>query len=148
MLDSARPAAPVVQAITVRVLDPWSGRARRVAGTGTGGGSRAGAGVLATSAAAAKGGISTVRASDSLPITIVAVNGSYYVQLEELAAEQAGKLKVVKLNVDDSPDIARRYKVLSIPTLMVFADGDERKRIVGARGKQQLESEVADFIGG
>ena len=68
--------------------------------------------------------------------------------VEELAAEQAGKLKVVKLNVDDNPDIARQYRVMSIPTLMVFADGDERKRIVGARGKSQLESEMAEFIGG
>ena len=68
--------------------------------------------------------------------------------VEELAAEQAGKLKVVKLNVDENPDIARRYRVMSIPTLMVFADGDERKRIVGARGKTQLANEMSEFIGG
>jgi thioredoxin 1 len=68
--------------------------------------------------------------------------------VEELAAEQAGKLKVVKLNVDDNPDIARKYRVMSIPTLMVFSHGDERKRIVGARGKTQLVNEMSEFIGG
>jgi thioredoxin 1 len=68
--------------------------------------------------------------------------------VEELAGEQAGKLKVVKLNVDDNPDIARQYRVMSIPTLMVFSGGDERKRIVGARGKTQLVNEMSEFIGG
>jgi thioredoxin 1 len=67
--------------------------------------------------------------------------------VEEIAAEHAGKLKVVKLNTDDNPDIARQYRVMSIPTLMVFSGADERKRIVGARGKLQLESEVSEFIG-
>jgi thioredoxin 1 len=66
--------------------------------------------------------------------------------VDEVASEHADNLKVVKLNVDDNPDIARRYRVMSIPTLMVFADGDERKRIVGARGKSQLLSEMAEFI--
>jgi thioredoxin 1 len=68
--------------------------------------------------------------------------------VEELAAEQAGKLKVVKLNVDDNPDVTRQYRVMSIPTLMVFSDGDERKRIVGARGKTQLLNEMSEFVGG
>jgi thioredoxin 1 len=68
--------------------------------------------------------------------------------VEQLAVEQAGKLKVVKLNTDENPEITRQYRVMSIPTLIVFSDGGERKRIVGARGKQQLESDVAEFIGG
>ena len=66
--------------------------------------------------------------------------------VDEVAAEHADSIKVVKLNVDDNPDIARRYRVMSIPTLMVFAEGDERKRIVGARGKAQLVNEVSEFI--
>jgi thioredoxin 1 len=66
--------------------------------------------------------------------------------VDEVAAEHTESLKVVKLNVDDNPDIARRYRVMSIPTLMVFAAGDERKRIVGARGKAQLINEVSEFI--
>lgn len=66
--------------------------------------------------------------------------------VEEIAAEQAGKLKVAKLNVDENPDTARTYKVMSIPTLMVFADGEEKKRIVGAKGKSQLLADVEEFI--
>lgn len=66
--------------------------------------------------------------------------------VDEVAGEHSDSLKVVKLNVDDNPDIARRYRVMSIPTLMVFADGDERKRIVGARGKAQLLNEMSEFI--
>ena len=66
--------------------------------------------------------------------------------VEEIASEQQGTLKVVKLNVDDSPDTARKYRVMSIPTLMVFQNGDEKKRIVGARGKGQLLSDISEFI--
>ncbi|HVM00716.1 MAG TPA: thioredoxin [Egibacteraceae bacterium] len=66
--------------------------------------------------------------------------------LEEIAGEQAGALKVVKLNVDDSPTTARNYKVMSIPTIMVFQDGVEKKRLVGARSKSQLLAEVDEFI--
>ena len=66
--------------------------------------------------------------------------------VEEIASEQAGALKVVKLNVDDSPETARKYRVMSIPTLMVFADGDEKKRNVGARGKGQLLDDISEFI--
>jgi thioredoxin 1 len=67
--------------------------------------------------------------------------------VEEIAGEKAGALKVLKLNVDDNPDTTRKYGVMSIPTLLVFADGNEKKRIVGARGKSQLLAEVEEFIG-
>jgi thioredoxin 1 len=66
--------------------------------------------------------------------------------VDEIAAEKSGSLKVLKLNVDDNPETARKYKVMSIPTLMVFSDGNEKKRIVGARGKSQLLQEVDEFI--
>ncbi len=66
--------------------------------------------------------------------------------VEEIAQEKAGELKVVKLNVDDSPDTARKYRVMSIPTIMVFSGGDEKKRIVGARGKSQILAEIDEFI--
>ena len=66
--------------------------------------------------------------------------------LEEIAAEQAGKLKVGKLNVDDNPDTARRFDVMSIPTLIIFKDGEPKKRVVGARGKGQLLEELAEFL--
>jgi thioredoxin 1 len=66
--------------------------------------------------------------------------------LEEIASEQAGKLKIGKLNVDDNPDTARRFDVMSIPTLIVFQDGEPKKRVVGARGKGQLLEELAEFL--
>jgi thioredoxin 1 len=67
--------------------------------------------------------------------------------LDEIATEQAGKLKVAKLNVDDNPDIARRFDVMSIPTLIVFKDGSAQKRLIGAKGKGQLLAELEEFIG-
>jgi thioredoxin 1 len=66
--------------------------------------------------------------------------------LEEIAVEQAGKVRVAKLNVDDNPDAARRYEVMSIPTLIVFRDGQPVKRMIGAKGKGQLLQELDEFI--
>ena len=66
--------------------------------------------------------------------------------LEEIATEQDGKLTVAKLNVDDNPDTARRYEVMSIPTLLVFKGGEPVKRLVGAKGKGQLMQDLAEFI--
>ncbi len=66
--------------------------------------------------------------------------------LEEIAAEHADKLRVAKLNVDDNPDLARRYDVMSIPTLIVFKDGQAKKRLVGAKGKGQLLQELGEFL--
>ena len=67
--------------------------------------------------------------------------------LEEIANEHADRISIAKLNVDDNPNIARRYDVMSIPTLLVFADGEVRKRLVGAKGKAQLLEELSDIIG-
>ena len=66
--------------------------------------------------------------------------------LEQIAAEQRGKLSVAKLNVDENQQVAMTYEVMSIPTMIVFADGVEKKRIVGARSKSQLEAELAEFV--
>jgi len=66
--------------------------------------------------------------------------------LNEIATEQAGKLRIGKLNVDENPDLARRFDVMSIPTLIVFQDGQPKKRLVGAKGKGQLLQELAEFI--
>jgi thioredoxin 1 len=66
--------------------------------------------------------------------------------LDEIASEHAGKLRIGKLNVDDNPDIARRYGVMSIPTLIVFRDGEEAVRIIGAKGKGQLLQELSAFL--
>jgi thioredoxin 1 len=66
--------------------------------------------------------------------------------LEEIAREHDGKISIAKLNVDDNPDTARRYEVMSIPTLMLFHNGSLEKRLVGARSKNQLLAELAQFI--
>ena len=67
--------------------------------------------------------------------------------LNEIADEQAGKFTIGKLNIDDNPDAARRFDVMSIPTMLVFQDGVPVKRIVGAKGKAQLLQDLAEFIG-
>jgi len=66
--------------------------------------------------------------------------------LEEIATEQSGKLTIAKLNVDDNPDTARRFDVMSIPTLLVFKGGEQVKRLVGAKGKGQLLQDLDEFI--
>ena len=60
--------------------------------------------------------------------------------IEELAKELEGKAKVGKINVDENPDIAVEYNVMSIPTLIVFKNGKEEKRLVGLRDKEELLS--------
>lgn len=67
--------------------------------------------------------------------------------LEEIAGEHQGKLAIGKLNVDENPEIARRFDVMSIPTLLVFKGGEPVKRLVGAKGKGQLLQDLAEFIG-
>ena len=66
--------------------------------------------------------------------------------LDEIATENAGKISIAKLNVDENPDAARRYDVMSIPTLIVFKDGVAQKRLVGAKGKGQLLAELDEFL--
>ncbi|AZP20519.1 thiol reductase thioredoxin [Streptomyces aquilus] len=66
--------------------------------------------------------------------------------LKALAAEEAGRLKVVQLNVDHNPLTTNAYKVLSMPTFMVFRDGEPVKSMVGARPKRRLLEELADVI--
>lgn len=66
--------------------------------------------------------------------------------LDEIARENAGKLTVAKLNVDDVPDIAADYHVKSIPTMAVFSGGELVKTIVGARPKAALLHDLAPFL--
>ena len=66
--------------------------------------------------------------------------------LEEISEEQAGKVQVAKLNVDENLDVTRRYEVMSIPTLILFKDGEPEVRIVGARGKAQLLQEISAYL--
>jgi thioredoxin 1 len=66
--------------------------------------------------------------------------------LEEMAAELGDQIVITKLNVDENPDIAMRYSVMSIPTLLLFQSGDVQKRIVGAKGKGALMQELDEFL--
>lgn len=61
--------------------------------------------------------------------------------VEELAGELQGKAKVGKINVDENQDLAMKYNVMSIPTLIIFKDGKEFKRFVGVRDKNELLNE-------
>jgi thioredoxin 1 len=65
--------------------------------------------------------------------------------LEELAEEYAGKLNIAKLNIDENPSIASSHSVMSIPTMIVFQNGEEKRRLIGARSKAQLATELAEF---
>ena len=66
--------------------------------------------------------------------------------LSEIATEQTGKVTIAKLNVDENPDLAMRFNVMSIPTLLVFRNGEVAKRLVGAKGKGQLLQELGEFL--
>jgi thioredoxin 1 len=66
--------------------------------------------------------------------------------VEEIATEVAGQAKVYKLDVDEQGEIASQFGVLSIPTLIVFKDGQEVERITGARPKEDLKSFLMKHI--
>lgn len=66
--------------------------------------------------------------------------------VEEIAGEKGGALEVRKLNVDDNPDVTRKYGVMSIPSLILFKDGEEKARVVGARGKEAILKEIEPHI--
>ena len=66
--------------------------------------------------------------------------------LEEIAAEYGDKIDVVKLNIDENPGVSARYKIMAIPTLGVFQNGEVVKQIVGAKPKAALLRDLAEFI--
>ncbi|KOU54254.1 MULTISPECIES: thioredoxin [unclassified Streptomyces] len=66
--------------------------------------------------------------------------------LSALAVEEADRLKIVQLDVDTNPETTTKYGVLSMPTLMVFVDGEPVKSMVGARPKRRLLQELEDVI--
>jgi thioredoxin len=63
--------------------------------------------------------------------------------LDEIARENAGTLRVTKVNVDDNPSLAARFGIRSIPTLLVFSDGQLKDTVIGLTSKQNLLSKVA-----
>ena len=66
--------------------------------------------------------------------------------VEELAADYKGRVKVGKLNVDENPETLSRYNIRSIPTLMLFRDGELIETTVGAQSKAQLTSAIEQHI--
>ena len=66
--------------------------------------------------------------------------------LEEIAEEHEGKIQIAKLNVDDSLDVSRRFDVLSIPTLILFKDGEPQVRVIGAKPKGALLEAISAYL--
>jgi thioredoxin 1 len=66
--------------------------------------------------------------------------------LDAIAQEHGDKLDIVKLNVDENPEVTRKYGILNIPTLGVFQNGEVVKELVGARSKSALLRELAEFL--
>lgn len=66
--------------------------------------------------------------------------------LDEIAAENADKITVVKLNIDENPQVAQKYAVMSIPTMSVFKNGEVVKSIVGAKPKAALLRELSEYL--
>jgi thioredoxin len=66
--------------------------------------------------------------------------------VEEIGRDKGEDLQVAKLNIDQNPDVTRKYGVMSIPTLMLFKDGKEIARVVGARGKDALLKEIDPHV--
>jgi thioredoxin 1 len=66
--------------------------------------------------------------------------------LEEIASEHGDKLTVAKVNIDENPEIARRYQIMSIPTMSVFSGGEVVRSIVGAKPKAALLRDLEDIL--
>jgi thioredoxin 1 len=66
--------------------------------------------------------------------------------LDSIAADQDGAVDVMKLNVDENPQTAMKYRVLHVPTVSLFAGGQVVKQVIGARSKSALLREFGDFI--
>ncbi|TAL41098.1 MAG: thioredoxin [Salinibacterium sp.] len=66
--------------------------------------------------------------------------------LDAIAAEHADKIKIVKLNVDDNPQLAIKYQITSIPAMKVFRNGEVVKTVIGAKPKPAIEADLAEFL--
>ncbi len=66
--------------------------------------------------------------------------------LDQIASENSDKITIVKLNVDENPSLAAKYRITSIPAMKVFKGGEEVKTIIGAQPKVAIEKELVDFL--
>jgi thioredoxin 1 len=67
-------------------------------------------------------------------------------EVDKLATELEGRLKVMKLDIDENPVITGNYGVMSIPSLILFADGGEKTRVVGARPASAIKKEIESYL--
>ncbi|HUK56981.1 MAG TPA: thioredoxin [Nitrospiria bacterium] len=66
--------------------------------------------------------------------------------VDDLALEYEGRLRVFKLNTDENPDVASRYQIMGIPTLLFFKDGKPVDKIVGAAAKKQFKDKIDSLL--
>ena len=66
--------------------------------------------------------------------------------LDQIAEDYQGCLQIAKINIDENLELARRFEVMSIPTLILFKNGEPQLRIIGAKGKGQLLEELQAFL--
>ena len=66
--------------------------------------------------------------------------------LDSIATDYADRLRVGKINSDDHPELARRYDVMSVPTVLAFKDGELQQRLVGARSRVRLLEDLAELL--
>ena len=66
--------------------------------------------------------------------------------LEKVEEDSKGEFNIVKIDVDESYDVAKKYGSMSVPTMIIFKDGDEQEKIVGLRQKNQIEDAVRNYI--
>jgi thioredoxin 1 len=66
--------------------------------------------------------------------------------VQALADEYEGRLRVVRINADDHPELGRRYEVVSVPSFLVFVNGELRRRMVGARSRAQFVGEIEEAV--
>jgi thioredoxin 1 len=66
--------------------------------------------------------------------------------LQSLGVDYDGPLRIFKINVDERPELARRFEVISTPTVLVFADGEMRQRLIGARSRSRLLEDLSGLL--
>ena len=68
--------------------------------------------------------------------------------VDELAREYSGRVRIMKLNTDENPEVAGRYQIMGIPTLMFFTDGKVADKLVGALSKVQYKEKIENLLKG
>ncbi|NLB46861.1 MAG: thioredoxin [Microbacteriaceae bacterium] len=67
-------------------------------------------------------------------------------ELDEIASDHEGKIRIVKVNVDEEPTLAAKYRITSVPAMKVFQNGEEVRELIGAMPKQQIEQQLEGIL--